>query len=79
MTLDGIEPDEDDQDLLFIQLSVDTVYASYAAAQNRVRQYTQLLTLLKREEDLWAERVEKAKYVLPEYKSRYRMQHCQAT
>ncbi|KAG1719288.1 hypothetical protein EDD22DRAFT_855034 [Suillus occidentalis] len=79
MTLDGIEPDEDDEDLLFIQLSVDTVYASYAAAQNRVRQYTQLLTLLKREEVLWAERVEKAKNVLPEYKSIYRMQHCQAT
>ncbi|KAG1745576.1 hypothetical protein EDD22DRAFT_958490 [Suillus occidentalis] len=79
MTLDGIEPDEDDEDLLFIQLSVDTVYASYAAAQNRVRQYTQLLTLLKCEEVLWAERVEKAKNVLPEYKSIYRMQHCQAT
>jgi hypothetical protein len=51
VTLDGIEPDEDDQDLLFIQLSVDTVYASYAAAHNRVRQYTQLLTLLKRDEE----------------------------
>ncbi|KAG2739246.1 hypothetical protein P692DRAFT_20756384, partial [Suillus brevipes Sb2] len=83
VTLDGIEPDEDDQDLLFIQLSVDTVYASYAAAHNRVRQYTQLLTLLKHaslysEENLWAERVEKAKYVLPEYKSRW-VQHCQAS
>ncbi|KAG1770766.1 hypothetical protein EDD22DRAFT_843114 [Suillus occidentalis] len=71
MALDGIDLDDDDQDLLFIQYSLDTVYASYAAAQNRVRQYTQLLTLLKREEDMWAERVEKAKYVLPEYRSRW--------
>ncbi|KAG1759739.1 hypothetical protein EDD22DRAFT_849044 [Suillus occidentalis] len=71
MALDGIQMDEDDQDELFIQLSVDTVYASYAAAQNRVWQYTQLLELLKREEILWAERVEKAKYVLPDYKSRW--------
>jgi hypothetical protein len=71
MALDGIDPDEDDEDLLFMQLSIDTVYASYAAARNRVRQYTQLLTLLKREEGLWAERVEKAKYALPDYKSRW--------
>ncbi|KAG1902235.1 uncharacterized protein F5891DRAFT_1186815 [Suillus fuscotomentosus] len=71
MALDRIDDDDDDQDLLFIQLSLDTVYASYAAAQNRVQQYTQLLTLLKCEEDLWAQRVEKAKYVLPEYQSRW--------
>jgi hypothetical protein len=69
MDIDGI--DTDDEDRLFIQQCVETVFASYAAAQNRVRQYTQLLTLLKREEALWAERIEKAKYVLPEYKSRW--------
>jgi hypothetical protein len=71
MELDGIDLAEDEEDRLFTQLSVDTVYASYAAAQNRVRQYTQLLMLLKREEDLWAQRVEKARDVLPEYKSRW--------
>ncbi|KAG1896064.1 uncharacterized protein F5891DRAFT_1193506 [Suillus fuscotomentosus] len=61
MSLDRLDRDEDDQDQLFIQLSVDTVYASYVAARNRVQQYTQLLILLKREEDLWAQRVEKAR------------------
>jgi hypothetical protein len=71
MALDGIDLEEDEEDRLFTQLSVDTVYASYAAAQNRVRQYSQLLRLLKREEDLWAQRVEKARYVLPGYKSRW--------
>lgn len=71
MELDGIDLEDDDQDMLFYQLSVDTVYASYAAAQNRVCQYTQLLIPLKREEKLWAQRVEKARYVLPEYKSRW--------
>jgi hypothetical protein len=50
MDLDGIDLAEDEEDRLFVQLSVDTVYASYAAAQNRVCQYTQLLMLLKREE-----------------------------
>jgi hypothetical protein len=71
MSLDGLDRDEDDQDRLFIQLSVDTVYASYVAARNRVQQYTQLLILLKREEDLWAQRVEKARVVLPEYNTRW--------
>jgi hypothetical protein len=71
MSLDVVNSEDDRQDLLFAQLSVDTVYASYAAAQNRVRQYTQLLALLKREEELWAQKVEKARLVLPEYKSRF--------
>jgi hypothetical protein len=68
MALDGIELEEDAEDQLFTQRSVDTVYFSYATAHNRVLQYTQLLTLLKREESLWAQRVEKAKGVMPEYK-----------
>jgi hypothetical protein len=67
MSLDGT-------DLAEVQRSVDNVYANYAAAQNRVRQYTQLLTLLKRGEALWAQRVEKAKFVMPEYKSRWDFQ-----
>jgi hypothetical protein len=80
MALDGIDLEEDDEDRLFTQLSVDTVFASYAAAQNRVRQYTQLLRLLKREETLWAQRVERARYVMPPgYKSLwsdYVLQEC---
>jgi hypothetical protein len=68
MALDGIELEEDGEDQLFTQRSVDTVYFSYATAHNRVLQYTQLLTLLKREENLWAQRVERAKGVMPEYK-----------
>jgi len=71
MELDGIDLEEDEHDRMFIQLSVDTVYASHAAAHNRVIQYTKLLMLLKREEELWAQRVEKARLVLPEYKSRW--------
>lgn len=70
LALNGINTWDDDQDL-FIQLSVDTVHASYAAAKNRVLQYTQLLSLLKHEEELWAQRVEKAKGALPEYKPRW--------
>jgi hypothetical protein len=69
MVLDGIDLEENDEDRLFTQLSIDTVFASYAAAQKRVRRYTQLLRLLKWEEDLWAQRVEKARYVMPGYKS----------
>jgi hypothetical protein len=71
MELDGIDLEEDDHDRAFTRLSLDTVYASHAAAHNRVLQYTKLLMLLKREEELWAERVEKARYVMPEYKSRW--------
>jgi hypothetical protein len=68
MSLDGIDMEEDEEDMLFAKYSVDTVYLSYLAARNRVRQYTQLLALLKREEDAWLQRVEKAKYAVPGYK-----------
>lgn len=68
MSLDGIDIVNDEQDTLFAKYSVDTVYCSYFAARNRVRQYTQLLALLKREENAWLQRVEKAKYALPGYK-----------
>jgi hypothetical protein len=68
MSLDGIDMEDDEQDVLFAKYSVDSVYLSYMAARNRVRQYTQLLTLLKREESAWLQRVEKAKYVVPGYK-----------
>ncbi|KAG1725746.1 hypothetical protein EDB19DRAFT_1914938 [Suillus lakei] len=48
--------------------TIDTVYASYTAAQHRFRQYAKLLELLKREENEWAQKVEKASYIMPEYK-----------
>ncbi|KAG1883547.1 uncharacterized protein F5891DRAFT_1203244 [Suillus fuscotomentosus] len=73
MTLDGIDLEEDEEDRFFTQLTVDTVFASHAAAKNCVRQYTQLLRLLRREEVLWAERVAKAQFALPGYKPRW---HC---
>ncbi|KAG2746929.1 hypothetical protein P692DRAFT_20875615 [Suillus brevipes Sb2] len=68
MSLDGIDMEDDEQDALFAKYSVDTVYLSYLAARNQVRQYTQLLALLKREENAWLQRVEKAKYAVPGYK-----------
>jgi hypothetical protein len=68
MSLDGINMEDDEQDVLFAKYSVDSVYLSYMAARNRVRQYTQLLALLKREEHAWLQRVQKAKYAVPGYK-----------
>jgi hypothetical protein len=68
MALDGIDIEDDEQDTLFTKYSIDSVYSSYLAAQSRVRQYTQLLLLLKREEDAWAQRVMKANCLMPEYK-----------
>lgn len=68
MSLDGIDMEDDEQDTLFAKYSVDTMYLSYLAARNRVRQYTQLLALLKREENAWLEKVQKAKLAVPGYK-----------
>lgn len=68
MTLDEVDIEDDEQaNELFTRYTIDTVYASYAAAQNRVRQYTQLLQILQREVDDWASKVEKAKHVMPGY------------
>ncbi|KAG2082313.1 hypothetical protein BD769DRAFT_1398487 [Suillus cothurnatus] len=74
MSLDDIESNEDEQDRLFTEFTINTVYASYAAAQSRVRQYTQLLALLRREEDEWARKVEKASNILPDYKPKWILQ-----
>ncbi|KAG1785768.1 uncharacterized protein HD556DRAFT_1314034 [Suillus plorans] len=68
MALDGIKTEADKQDTLFTKLCIETVHSSYLAAQNRVRQYTQFLTLLKREEDAWAQRASRACYLMPDYK-----------
>ncbi|KAG2739891.1 hypothetical protein P692DRAFT_20342071 [Suillus brevipes Sb2] len=68
MTFDEVDIEEDEHaNELFTRYTIDTVYASYAAAQNRLRQYTQLLQILQREVDDWASKVEKAKHVMPEY------------
>jgi hypothetical protein len=67
MSLDGINTGNDEQDPQFIKYSIDSVHSSYLAAQTRVRQYTQFLTLLKREEDVWAQKVTRARRLMPEY------------
>ncbi|KAG1767291.1 hypothetical protein EV702DRAFT_1203769 [Suillus placidus] len=68
MALDDVDSNEDGQDRLFTEFTINTVHTSYAAVQSRVRQYTQLLTLLRHEEDEWAQKVEKANNILPDYK-----------
>lgn len=69
MSFDEVDIEEDDQaNELFTRYAIDTVYASFAAADNRVRQYTQLLQILQRERDDWAMKIEKARNVMPEYR-----------
>ncbi|KAG1801444.1 uncharacterized protein HD556DRAFT_1438471 [Suillus plorans] len=68
MSLDDIDLGDEAQDKLFTQYTINTVYASYSAAQHRVRQYTHLLELLQREVDEWAMKVEKASHIMPDYK-----------
>ncbi|KAG1718905.1 uncharacterized protein EDB91DRAFT_1089680 [Suillus paluster] len=70
MCLDDVDIEEDDQNLLFTQYTIETVQASHLAAQTRVKQYVKLLQLLQREVDGWGRRVEKASLVLPNFKSR---------
>ncbi|KAG1893009.1 uncharacterized protein F5891DRAFT_1196979 [Suillus fuscotomentosus] len=66
MSVDGIKEQVDEQDILLAR-TIETVFANYAAAQDRVRQYTQFLTILKSEEDAWAERFQEASSVMPGY------------
>lgn len=68
MSLDEIDLHDDAHDKLFTQYTINTVYASYSAAQHRVRQYTLLLDLLRREVEEWALKVEKANNIMPDYK-----------
>ncbi|KAG1717532.1 uncharacterized protein EDB91DRAFT_1090887 [Suillus paluster] len=70
MSLDDVDIEEDDQNLLFTQYTIETVQASHLAAQTCVKQYAKLLQLLQREADEWGRRVEKASLVLPNFKSR---------
>ncbi|KAG2109694.1 uncharacterized protein F5147DRAFT_652284 [Suillus discolor] len=66
VSLDEIEGQVDEQDVLLVN-TVHTVFANYAAAQCRVRQYTHFLTILKREEDAWLQRFQKACSVMLGY------------
>lgn len=69
MTLDEIDIEGDEeQTKVFTQYTIDAVCASYAAAQNRVRQYTQLAKIYQREADDWAVKLEKAGHIMPDYK-----------
>ncbi|KAG2037476.1 hypothetical protein BDR03DRAFT_957258 [Suillus americanus] len=66
--LSAVNLEYDEEDTLFIKQLIDTVYSNYLASQNRVRQYTNFLTMLKREEDAWAERCKRASILMPDYK-----------
>lgn len=69
MTLDEIDIEGDEeQTKVFTQYTIDTVCTSYAAAQNRVCQYTQLAKIYQREADDWAVKLEKAGHIMPDYK-----------
>ncbi|KAG2757576.1 hypothetical protein P692DRAFT_20711625 [Suillus brevipes Sb2] len=69
MTLDEIDIEADEEQTeIFTRYTIDAVCASHAAARNRVRQYTQLAKIYQREADDWAVKLEKAGYVMPDYK-----------
>ncbi|KAG1895904.1 uncharacterized protein F5891DRAFT_983911 [Suillus fuscotomentosus] len=66
VSLDETEGQVDEQDVLLAN-TVHTVFANYAAVQCQVHQYTHFLTILKREEDMWLQRFQKACSVMPGY------------
>ncbi|KAG2744923.1 hypothetical protein P692DRAFT_20743026 [Suillus brevipes Sb2] len=69
MTLDEIDiQGSEELTQMFTRHSIDAVYASYAAAQHRVRQYTQLVKIYQLEADDWAVKIEKANHLMPDYK-----------
>jgi hypothetical protein len=69
MTLDEIDiQGAEELTQIFTRHTIDAVYASYAAAQHRVRQYTQLAKIYQREADDWAVKIEKAAHMMPDYK-----------
>jgi hypothetical protein len=69
MTLDEIDiQGSEELTQMFTRHSIDAVYASYAAAQHRVRQYTQLAKIYQLEADDWAIKIEKATHIMPDYK-----------
>ncbi|KAG1893759.1 uncharacterized protein F5891DRAFT_985577 [Suillus fuscotomentosus] len=66
VSLDEIQGQVDEQDVLLAN-TIHMVFANYAAAQCRVRQYTHFLMILRREEDTWLQRFQKACSVMPGY------------
>jgi hypothetical protein len=69
MTLDKIDIEGDkEQTKIFTQYTIDAVCASYAAARNRVHQYTQLAKIYQWEADDSAVKLEKAGHIMPDYK-----------
>ncbi|KAG2152591.1 uncharacterized protein EDB93DRAFT_1102922 [Suillus bovinus] len=69
MTLDEMDiQGAEEQTQIFTWHTIDAVYASYAAAQHRVCQYTQLAKIYQLEADDWAVKIEKANHLMPDYK-----------
>ena len=64
----SIDPEEDKHDRVFAHNTVDMVYSSYAAAKTRLQLYAHLTHMLQQEVDEWAQKVERAGVVVPEYK-----------
>jgi hypothetical protein len=68
LSIDDVEVDANEQfNSIFTQCTVDTIFSSYATAQNRVHQQSQVLHMLQREADEWAQKAEKAIGLIPEY------------
>jgi hypothetical protein len=68
LSIDDVEVDVNDQfNSVFTQHTIDAIFSSYAAAQNRVYQQSDVLRMLQREADEWAQKVKKAIALLPEY------------
>jgi len=69
MTLDKIDiQGAEEKTQIFTRHTIDAVYASYAAAQHRIHQYTQLAKIYQWEADDWAIKIEKANHIMPNYK-----------
>ncbi|KAG1799681.1 uncharacterized protein HD556DRAFT_1439340 [Suillus plorans] len=68
LELGGIKLEYDEGDPQSIKQLIDAVYSKYLVSRNRVHQYTNFLTMLKREEDTWAERFKRASNLMPDYK-----------
>jgi len=68
LSIDNVEVDVNEQfDRAYSHYTIDTIFSSYAAAQNRVLQQSEVLHLLQREADEWAKKVQKAIDLMPEY------------
>ncbi|KAG1718092.1 hypothetical protein EDB19DRAFT_1838628 [Suillus lakei] len=66
VSLDKIKVEDNQQDAL-LKCTIDTILSNYIAAQHQVHQYAQYVMILKREEDAWAQRFQKASCAMPDY------------